>query len=252
MAMSAIQVIGKENHKVIKDIPDNSVKLDQSSVVVANIPTEQIEEVVRDGTSMIIRLQNGEIIIIDNFFNMDAHTENSLVLSDSTTGQLTWVQFIEAQGNAEPQLVYHAIDSTDSLLYHNASGFEAGSAWAWAAVPVTVGGILLWADHHKNDQQDNVLQTQTTDVQNTLQASVVTQDATVEVEDSTDTEKDKSSSESTEAADHQTVDTVNQILDSSQTVEATSNSSSSTQTDTYIDNSYSALNELLTTQTALV
>lgn len=252
MAMSAIQVIGKENHKVIKDIPDNSVKLDQSSVVVANIPTEQIEEVVRDGTSMIIRLQNGEIIIIDNFFHVDAHTENSLVLSDSTTGQLTWVQFVEAQGNAEPQLVYHAIDSTDSLLYHNASGFEAGSAWAWAAVPVTVGGILLWADHHKNDQQDNVSQTQTADVQNTLQASVVSQDATVEVEDSTDTANDKSSSENTEAADHQTVDTVSQILDSSQTIEATSTSSSSTQTDTYVDSSYSALNELLTTQTALV
>lgn len=250
--MSAIQVIGKENHKVIKDISDNSVKLDQSSVVVANIPTEQIEEVVRDGTSMIIRLQNGEIIIIDNFFHVDAHTENSLVLSDSTTGQLTWVQFVEAQGNAEPQLVYHAIDSTDSLLYHNASGFEASSAWAWAAVPVTVGGILLWADHHKNDQQDNVSQTQTADVQNTLQASVVSQDATVEVEDSTDTANDKSSSENTEVADHQIVDTVSEILDSSQTVEATSTSSSSTQTDTYVDSSYSALNELLTTQTALV
>ena len=257
MAMSAIQVIGKENHKVLKDIPDNSVKLDRASVVIANAPTEQIEEVVRDGTSMIIRLQNGEIIIIDNFFSADAHTENSLVLSDATTGHLTWVQFVEAQGNAEPQLVYHAIDSTDALLYQNASGFEAGSAWAWAAVPVTVGGILLWADHHKNDQEKNVPQTQTAHVENTVQVSV-RQDATVKVDDANKSEKDKDSSEKTEASDHQsqknhqTTDTVSQILDSPQTTETMSAVVSSTQADTHVANSYNALDELLSTHTTLV
>ena len=65
--MPLIRVIGKENHKVLQELSDNSLNLDQASVVVANLPSDQIDEIVKDGTSMIIKLKDGEIIIIDQF-----------------------------------------------------------------------------------------------------------------------------------------------------------------------------------------
>lgn len=152
--MPLIRVIGKENHKVLQELSDNSLKLDQASVVVANLPSDQIDEIVKDGTSMIIKLKDGEIIIIDQFFNEHSTNQNSLVLQDESQ-KLTWVQFIEAQGNSQPQLVFERVESTDALMYH-AGGMAMEPVWSWAVVPLTAGGIALWAHDHKDkDHEEN-------------------------------------------------------------------------------------------------
>lgn len=135
--MPLIRVIGKENHKVLQELSDNSLKLDQASVVVANLPSDQIDEIVKDGTSMIIKLKDGEIIIIDQFFNEHSTNQNSLVLQDESQ-KLTWVQFIEAQGNSQPQLVFERVESTDALMYHG-GGVAMEPVWSWAVVPLTAG-----------------------------------------------------------------------------------------------------------------
>lgn len=152
--MPLIRVIGKENHKVLQELSDNSLKLDQASVVVANLPSDQIDEIVKDGTSMIIKLKDGEIIIIDQFFNDHSTNQNSLVLQDESQ-KLTWVQFIEAQGNSQPQLVFERVESTDALMYHG-GGVAMEPVWSWAVVPLTAGGIALWAyDHKDKDHEEN-------------------------------------------------------------------------------------------------
>ncbi|WEI13416.1 BapA prefix-like domain-containing protein [Acinetobacter soli] len=135
--MPLIRVIGKENHKVLQELSDNSLKLDQASVVVANLPSDQIDEIVKDGTSMIIKLKDGEIIIIDQFFNEHSTNQNSLVLQDESQ-KLTWVQFIEAQGNSQPQLIFERVESTDALMYHG-GGMAMEPVWSWAVVPLTAG-----------------------------------------------------------------------------------------------------------------
>lgn len=152
--MPLIRVIGKENHKVLQELSDNSLKLDQASVVVANLPSDQIDEIVKDGTGMIIKLKDGEIIIIDQFFNEHSTNQNSLVLQDESQ-KLTWVQFIEAQGNSQPQLVFERVESTDALMYLG-GGMAMEPVWSWAVVPLTAGGIALWAHDHKDkDHEEN-------------------------------------------------------------------------------------------------
>lgn len=152
--MPLIRVIGKENHKVLQELSDNSLKLDQASVVVANLPSDQIDEIVKDGTSMIIKLKDGEIIIIDQFFNEHSTNQNSLVLQDESQ-KLIWVQFIEAQGNSQPQLVFERVESTDALMYYG-GGVAMEPVWSWAVVPLTAGGIALWAHDHKDkDHEEN-------------------------------------------------------------------------------------------------
>lgn len=226
--MPLIRVIGKENHKVLQELSDNSLKLDQASVVVANLPSDQIDEIVKDGTSMIIKLKDGEIIIIDQFFNEHSTNQNSLVLQDESQ-KLTWVQFIEAQGNSQPQLVFERVESTDALMYHG-GGMAMEPVWSWAVVPLTAGGIALWAHDHKDkDHEENnnneAAPNTTNSSENTVVVVSESSSTQSDAETATDNSAQDQSEPSTSNTDSSSDDVailVNEILDQSDTSSTTS------------------------------
>ncbi|WP_288385564.1 BapA prefix-like domain-containing protein [uncultured Acinetobacter sp.] len=228
--MPLIRVIGKENHKVLQELSDNSLKLDQASVVVANLPSDQIDEIVKDGTSMIIKLKDGEIIIIDQFFNEHSTNQNSLVLQDESQ-KLTWVQFIEAQGNSQPQLIFERVESTDALMYHG-GGMAMEPVWSWAVVPLTAGGIALWAHDHKDkDHEENnneAAPNTTNSSENTV--VVVSESSSTQSDDETATDnsaQDQSepSTSNTDSSSDDVATLVSEILDQSDASSTTSTAS---------------------------
>ncbi|WP_394651100.1 Ig-like domain-containing protein, partial [uncultured Acinetobacter sp.] len=148
--MPNIQIIAKESHAVLADITGNSAKLTEASVVLVKVSADDVQEVTRDGTSAIIKLKNGEVIVIDDFFSTEGPTDNSLVFQDDSN-KLIWVQFTDAQGALLENVAYQPIDSIEPLLY----GHSETSPWAWAAVPVTAGGILWWAHNRDSDNDNN-------------------------------------------------------------------------------------------------
>ncbi|PPB86620.1 BapA/Bap/LapF family prefix-like domain-containing protein [Acinetobacter soli] len=244
--MPLIRVIGKENHKVLQELSDNSLKLDQASVVVANLPSDQIDEIVKDGTSMIIKLKDGEIIIIDQFFNEHSTNQNSLVLQDESQ-KLTWVQFIEAQGNSQPQLIFERVESTDALMYHG-GGMAMEPVWSWAVVPLTAGGIALWAHDHKDkDHEENnneAAPNTTNSSENTV--VVVSESSSTQSDDETATDnsaQDQSepSTSNTDSSSDDVATLVSEILDQSDASSTTSTASSASleiytsSTDLYTD-----------------
>ncbi|WP_394651934.1 BapA prefix-like domain-containing protein [uncultured Acinetobacter sp.] len=225
--MPLIRVIGKENHKVLQELLDNSLKLDQASVVVANLPSDQIDEIVKDGTSMIIKLKDGEIIIIDQFFKEHSTNQNSLVLQDESQ-KLTWVQFIEAQGNSQPQLVFERVESTDALMYHG-GGMAMEPVWSWAVVPLTAGGIALWAHDHKDkDHEENnneAAPNTTNSSENTVVVVSESSSTQSDAETATDNSAQHQSEPSTSNTDSSSDDVatlVSEILDQSDASSTTS------------------------------
>ncbi|MFV8191521.1 BapA/Bap/LapF family prefix-like domain-containing protein, partial [Acinetobacter soli] len=148
--MPNIQIIAKESHAVLADITGNSAKLTEASVVLVKVSADDVQEVTRDGTSVIIKLKNGEVIVIDDFFSTEGPTDNSLVFQDDSN-KLIWVQFTDAQGALLENVAYQPIDSIEPLLY----GHSETSPWSWAAVPVTAGGILWWAHNRDSDNDNN-------------------------------------------------------------------------------------------------
>ncbi|WP_288383112.1 BapA prefix-like domain-containing protein [uncultured Acinetobacter sp.] len=226
--MPLIRVIGKENHKVLQELSDNSLKLDQASVVVANLPSDQIDEIVKDGTSMIIKLKDGEIIIIDQFFNEHSTNQNSLVLQDESQ-KLTWVQFIEAQGNSQPQLVFERVESTDALMYHG-GGMAMEPVWSWAVVPLTAGGIALWAHDHKDkDHEENNNNEAAPNTTNSSENTVVVVSESSSTQSDAETATDNSaqhqsepSTSNTDSSSDDVATLVSEILDQSDASSTTS------------------------------
>nr|WP_320108944.1 BapA/Bap/LapF family large adhesin [Acinetobacter baumannii] len=141
----------------------------------------------REGTNAVIRLKNGETIVIEGFFSGTAEPkDNSLVFQDEN-GQLIWAKFKDAENDAdadsdadadadsdvEPQallgedlpaalpaeapqelvsdVIYQPISSIEPLLYHDAGV----NPWLWAAIPLVAGGIIAAASNHDSNDDSS-------------------------------------------------------------------------------------------------
>ena len=153
------------------------MKVAASDVLVVN----------REGTNAVIRLKNGETIVIEGFFSGTAEPkDNSLVFQDEN-GQLIWAKFKDAENDAdadsdadadadsdvEPQallgedlpaalpaeapqelvsdVIYQPISSIEPLLYHDAGV----NPWLWAAIPLVTGGIIAAASNHDSNDDSS-------------------------------------------------------------------------------------------------
>ncbi len=177
--MPEIQIIAKDSHKTLATTEGTSAKLSEASVVLVKVAASDVLVVNREGTNAVIRLKNGETIVIEGFFSGTAEpADNSLVFQDQN-GQLIWAKFKDAENDAdadsdadadadsdvEPQallgedlpaalpaeapqalvsdVIYQPISSIQPLLYHDAGV----NPWLWAAVPLVAGGIIAAASN---------------------------------------------------------------------------------------------------------
>ncbi|MDN8269649.1 Ig-like domain-containing protein, partial [Acinetobacter baumannii] len=185
--MPEIQIIAKDNHKTLVTTEGTSAKLSEASVVLVKVAASDVVVVNREGTNAVIRLKNGETIVIEGFFSGTAEPkDNSLVFQDEN-GQLIWAKFKDAENDAdadsdadadadsdvEPQallgedlpaalpaeapqelvsdVIYQPISSIEPLLYHDAGV----NPWLWAAIPLVAGGIIAAASNHDSNDDSS-------------------------------------------------------------------------------------------------
>ncbi|WP_114172817.1 Ig-like domain-containing protein, partial [Acinetobacter baumannii] len=186
--MPEIQIIAKDSHDTLSTIQGTSAKLSEASVVLVKVAASDVLVVNREGTNAVIRLKNGETIVIEGFFSGTAEPkDNSLVFQDEN-GQLIWAKFKDAENDAdadsdadadadsdvEPQallgedlpaalpaeapqelvsdVIYQPISSIEPLLYHDAGV----NPWLWAAIPLVAGGIIAAASNHDSNDDSSV------------------------------------------------------------------------------------------------
>ncbi|MBV6618849.1 Ig-like domain-containing protein, partial [Acinetobacter baumannii] len=182
-----MQIIAKDNHKTLVTTERTSAKLSEASVVLVKVAASDVLVVNREGTNAVIRLKNGETIVIEGFFSGTAEPkDNSLVFQDEN-GQLIWAKFKDAENDAdadsdadadadsdvEPQallgedlpaalpaeapqelvsdVIYQPISSIEPLLYHDAGV----NPWLWAAIPLVAGGIIAAASNHDSNDDSS-------------------------------------------------------------------------------------------------
>ncbi|HCW6197648.1 TPA: BapA prefix-like domain-containing protein, partial [Acinetobacter baumannii] len=181
------QIIAKDNHKTLVTTEGTSAKLSEASVVLVKVAASDVLVVNREGTNAVIRLKNGETIVIEGFFSGTAEPkDNSLVFQDEN-GQLIWAKFKDAENDAdadsdadadadsdvEPQallgedlpaalpaeapqelvsdVIYQPISSIEPLLYDDAGV----NPWLWAAIPLVAGGIIAAASNHDSNDDSS-------------------------------------------------------------------------------------------------
>jgi len=137
--MSKITVISKLTH--VERVTDGSqVTLNDSSIVKIDAERADILGYERSGNDLIVKLNDGEVITLKNFFVAGDQGISQLVLEESN-GALWWIADpIAAEG-------YQSIASIDALLAGTTTA-SAGEAaiWPWALGGVAVaGGIALAA-----------------------------------------------------------------------------------------------------------
>uniref|UniRef100_UPI0033419E87 Ig-like domain-containing protein n=1 Tax=Acinetobacter rudis TaxID=632955 RepID=UPI0033419E87 len=169
--MADIKVVAKGSHDTLATLSGTSVKLKEPSVVLIKVSPNDVLEVKREGTSVVIHLKNGEVIIIEDFFSETAATDNSLVFGDESD-QLIWARFTNDEGLLLDAVNYQPLENIEPLLYG-----DNYNPLAWAAIPVTAGGILAWADSGSNsnkEERDTTAPDAPTDVKVSKDGSTVT------------------------------------------------------------------------------
>ena len=140
--MSDIQIIAKASHATLVNSTASTVKLTEASVVLIKAPSTDVKAITRNGMSAVVELNNGEKIIIQDFFSTQTATNNSLVFEDAPN-KLMWAQFVDAQGNAMNPVIYEPLTKLEPLLYDDHG--NAISPWAWVAGVAAVGAIAAAA-----------------------------------------------------------------------------------------------------------
>lgn len=93
--MTNIQVVSKQSHKVLEQTLGNKILLTENSVVKIEVNKEMVESITRDGNSAVVKLKNGETIVIEGYFNNSVGS-NDLVFEGSDG--FYWAQFTDAHG----------------------------------------------------------------------------------------------------------------------------------------------------------
>ena len=124
--MPNISVISKESHQVLENVNSSKVGLNENSVVVVQVSKDDVASITRENNNALITLRNGEVIVVENYFNAE-FADNSLVFQDDS-GQLYWVKFTNTDGTIAETILYYPIEEIEPLLYSD--NF--------------VGGILPW------------------------------------------------------------------------------------------------------------
>ena len=90
--MAIIVVLNKENLATLQNTDTQLLALNQASIIQISHSRDDIASIVRSGNKLIVTLNNGEKITLEQFFNADGSTPHSLVLPNQN-GQFDLVEF---------------------------------------------------------------------------------------------------------------------------------------------------------------
>ncbi|MDF3933331.1 Ig-like domain-containing protein [Pseudomonas citronellolis] len=99
--MAAIQLIAKSTGQVTDASGNNLLSLARPCVVKIAASPEDVKSISRNGDSLVVRLKNGEVITINNFFHVVDGVRNDLVMEDPSNHQLWLASYSEPWTGAE-------------------------------------------------------------------------------------------------------------------------------------------------------
>ncbi|WP_180172468.1 Ig-like domain-containing protein, partial [Acinetobacter sp. YH12023] len=146
--MANVQVVSKETHVVLQQSSESRILLTENSVVKIEVSKNMVESITRDGNSAVVKLKNGEIIIIESYFD-DSVGAHSLVFEGDDG--LYWVQFTDESGNILSNIIYNPLEDITPLLYSNT--IDGISPWAIGAG--LLGGIAAGIESLSEDKKNN-------------------------------------------------------------------------------------------------
>ena len=144
--MTNISVVSKQSHQVLENVNSKHVGLSENSVVVVQVSKEDVASITRENNNALINLRNGEVIVIENYFNPE-FSDNSLVFEEQD-GLLYWVKFTNVDGTIADTIQYYPIDEIEPLLY---SDNFLGGILPWLIGAGAAGAIAAAA---KDDDKD--------------------------------------------------------------------------------------------------
>ncbi|QNP49910.1 BapA/Bap/LapF family prefix-like domain-containing protein [Diaphorobacter aerolatus] len=113
-----IVVVSKKTAVSKSDMPAE-FRLSDASVVQVGVTREDVEEMIRVGNDLILKLQSGEVITVQDFFAQLGGDASNLVLNDDQEG-LWLVDF--ASGEGPVAYSYSNLHSIESLLTEGDNG----------------------------------------------------------------------------------------------------------------------------------
>lgn len=159
--MTRIIVASKEGLDVLQDGQLNKVVLSKPSIIQIGVSQKDIASVEKQGGNLVVHLKNGEIIVLENFFNEATNTtEHSLVLPTEHG------KFVEAQFDAQGKVIdYTGLNHVTDLAYTSTSQpastmavddsptFSMGNVLKAGLAVLAAEGLYLWA--FDNDDKDD-------------------------------------------------------------------------------------------------
>lgn len=167
--MSGIQVISKQSHDTIANSAQNSASIQMTtpSVVLVQEKLENVAEIKKDGSDLIVIMKDGQAIVLENYFAQGLMQHN-LVFEDGPK-ELVWTQFTDPQ-NFVDGVVYENIDSINGLLDFSIAPPEATPFLYGLGIASLVGGGIALMQSDSEPKPFNV----TTDVTATRNSAAET------------------------------------------------------------------------------
>ncbi|MEZ2904301.1 Ig-like domain-containing protein, partial [Acinetobacter terrestris] len=140
-----LSLIDKNSH-LESELSSNVEKISLSNhptVVKLDILNEKILEIRKENNNVIILLEDGKKIILEDFFNAD----HSLVIEDAEH-RLLWVRFTDENGILLNEIHYQPLEEVNPLLYD-----DGVAPWFWAAIPAAAAGIIAWAGNGNDNSK---------------------------------------------------------------------------------------------------
>lgn len=163
--MAIIVVLNKENLATLHNTDTQLVALNQASIIQISHSRDDIASIVRAGNKLIVTLNNGEKITLEQFFHADGSTPHSLVFPNQD-GQFDLVEFDGKGKVIQYNPIQHLTELASSQTWVNtqpttvvAEEPVANPAWyekSWVKPALVVLGIeAIYLTAFKNDDDSD-------------------------------------------------------------------------------------------------
>lgn len=143
--MSNFIVIEKDSLNKVS-VNAERIVLSESSIVHTKMNRDDVAEFIRDGNNLILKLKNGEVVVIENFFVVDAEGVTSDLVFEEDGCVLYWFDGVSG---------FKGIPGLEALLPAVESSQLVGLL-PWLVGAAVVGGAAAIIDHNDKDKTESI------------------------------------------------------------------------------------------------
>ncbi|WP_158651054.1 BapA/Bap/LapF family prefix-like domain-containing protein, partial [Acinetobacter indicus] len=140
--MSNFIVIEKDSLNKVS-VNAERIVLSESSIVHTKMNRDDVAEFIRDGNNLILKLKNGEVVVIENFFVVDAEGVTSDLVFEEDGCVLYWFDGLSG---------FKEISGLEALL-PAVEGSKLVGLLPWLVGAAVVGGAAAIIDHNNDDDK---------------------------------------------------------------------------------------------------